>query len=95
MALVIGSILGVVFTLLETRWRTWTPSATGVGIGMLVPAFVITTMFIGGLLEYFWTRTNKSSAEAYLVPLASGLIAGEAIVAILVPVLIAFGVLHI
>jgi uncharacterized oligopeptide transporter (OPT) family protein len=34
----------------------------------------------------------KRSADDYLVPLASGLIAGEAIIAVIVPILVALGI---
>src|SRR3990172_659305 len=40
-ALVIGSILGVILTVLETKHAKWVPSPTGIGIAMLVPFSVI------------------------------------------------------
>ncbi|MFT3694598.1 MAG: OPT/YSL family transporter [Kofleriaceae bacterium] len=84
-ALLVFSILGAVFTVLETKpkWKKWVPSPTGVGIGILVPFSVISTMFIGGLVGWYWEKRNKASADIYMVPLASGLIAGEALVAVI------------
>ncbi len=84
-------VLGALFTVLETKkeWKKWVPSPTGIGIGMLVPFSVISMMFIGGLLGYVWEKKDKKSSDAYSAPLASGLIAGEAIVAVIVPLLIA------
>jgi uncharacterized oligopeptide transporter (OPT) family protein len=87
-ALSIAVVLGVVFTLMEAKWPQFTPSPSGMGIGMLVPGSAIITMFIGGLIELVWTRSNKKSSDAMVTPLASGLIAGEAIVAVVVPLLI-------
>jgi uncharacterized oligopeptide transporter (OPT) family protein len=83
-ALVIFSVLGVVLTILETRpgLKKWIPSPTGVGIGIIVPFSVVFTMFLGGLAGRVWESRYKSSAEVYLIPLASGLIAGEALVAV-------------
>src|SRR5688572_9914005 len=47
--------LGVLFTVLEgTRWRKWTPAATGLGIGMVVPATAIITMFLGSVVDVVW-----------------------------------------
>ncbi|MBK7859175.1 MAG: OPT/YSL family transporter [Archangiaceae bacterium] len=94
-ALVIFALLGVVFTVLEGNKaiRKWVPSPTGVGIGMLVPFAVVSMMFVGGLLGYAWEKKDKKSSDAYSAPLASGLIAGEAIVAVIVPLLIAIGVI--
>jgi hypothetical protein len=40
-----------------------------------------------------WTRTSPRTGELYLTPLASGLIAGEALVAVVVPLLMVFGLL--
>lgn len=84
-ALVIFSILGALFTYLETkpRIKNWVPSPTGVGIGILVPFSVVFTMFVGGIVGFIWERKQKKSADIYMVPLASGLIAGEAIIAVI------------
>jgi len=84
-ALIIFSILGILFTVLEAnpKLRKYVPSPTGVGIGILVPFSVISTMFIGGIIGFIWEKRHKASADTYMVPLASGLIAGEAIIAVL------------
>jgi uncharacterized oligopeptide transporter (OPT) family protein len=83
-ALIIFSVLGVIFTVLEgnSKLKKWVPSPTGLGIGMLVPFAVISTMFIGGIIGWIWERQSKKTADTYMVPFASGLIAGEAIVAV-------------
>ena len=39
-------------------------------------------------------RADRRSNELYMVPLASGLIAGEAIVAVVVPLLVVLGIVH-
>ncbi|MDE2039277.1 MAG: OPT/YSL family transporter [Elusimicrobia bacterium] len=95
-ALVIAVVLGVLFTLLEgTRWRRWVPSPTGIGIGMLVPACAVITMFLGSVVEIVWGKLHKKSHQRHLVPLASGFIAGEAIVAVVAPILVALGLLSL
>ncbi len=93
-AVVIAAVLGIMFALLETRNARWVPSPTGVGIGMLVPAAVIFVMFLGSLVERLWWRADRRSHQLYMVPLASGFIAGEAIVAVIVPLLVVFGLVH-
>jgi uncharacterized oligopeptide transporter (OPT) family protein len=93
-ALLIAVVLGIIFTCLEsTEYKPYVPSPTGLGIGMLVPASAIITMFIGALIEAVWTRSNKKSSDQYMVPLASGFVAGEAIVAVILPALVKLGVL--
>jgi uncharacterized oligopeptide transporter (OPT) family protein len=83
-ALVIGAVLGIVLTVLESNKaiKKWVPSPTGVGIGMLVPFIVISTMFIGGVIGWVWEKIDKKAADLYMIPLGSGFIAGEAIVAV-------------
>ena len=49
MFLVIGSVIGILISLGETRWKTWLPSPTGLGIGMMVPGNVVFTMVLGGI----------------------------------------------
>lgn len=90
-ALIVFSILGAIFTVCESnkKLKNWVPSPTGVGIGMLVPFAVISTMFIGGIIGWLWERTDKKTADIFMVPLASGLIAGEAIVAVAAAILFA------
>ena len=93
-ALIVGAVLGIVFAVLESKGHTWVPSPTGVGIAMLVPAAVIFVMFLGSVVERIWWRANRRSNELYMVPLASGLIAGEAIVAVVIPLLVVLGIVH-
>jgi uncharacterized oligopeptide transporter (OPT) family protein len=92
-ALFVGAALGILFTMLEERKVKWVPSPTGTAIGMVVPASVIIVMFLGGVVDVVWRRINRASNEALMVPLASGLIAGEAIVAVVIPLLVALGVI--
>jgi uncharacterized oligopeptide transporter (OPT) family protein len=94
MFMVIGAVFGILVTVGETfikGARKWLPSATGLGIGMMVPGFVVFAMVLGGILMSLWARANKQSADKLGMPLASGLIAGEAVMAIVIPVLIVAG----
>jgi uncharacterized oligopeptide transporter (OPT) family protein len=60
---------------------------------MLVPASAVTTMFLGSVAETVWGRVSPKSHARHLTPLASGFIAGEAIVAVVLPILVAIGLL--
>ncbi len=92
-ALLIFAALGVVLTVLESRpsLKKFVPSPTGIGIGMLVPFMVIATMFLGAVIGRLWQTKNKPNADQYLIPVASGFIAGEALVAVVVPLLLWMG----
>ena len=39
-------------------------------------------MFLGGVIGAIWEKVDKRSADMYMVPLGSGFIAGEALVAV-------------
>jgi uncharacterized oligopeptide transporter (OPT) family protein len=95
-AAVVFALVGIVIAILEGRggpWREYLPSPTGVGIGMMVPGSVVFTMVIGGLVASVWRRARPASANKLSTPLASGFISGEAIVAVVIPLLIAIGIL--
>ena len=92
-AMLIFAVLGVLFAIAEQRpgWKRWAPSPTGLSLGILLPFSAIASLFVGGSLGAMWQRARPRSAATYLIPLASGLIAGEAMVAVIVPVLLALG----
>lgn len=98
-ALAIAVALGILFTVIEgTRFKKWCPSPTGLGIGMLVPGSAIVTMFLGAVVAALWPKRGDTSSEGEnrtLTALASGFIAGEAIVAVIVPILVALGLVHL
>jgi putative OPT family oligopeptide transporter len=83
-ALIVCSLLGILMTVIEhnPKVKNYMPSPTALGVGMLVPLSVVSTMFVGGLVAWLWVRRDKRSADIYMLPLASGLIAGEAMVAV-------------
>jgi uncharacterized oligopeptide transporter (OPT) family protein len=62
---------------------------------MLIPGSAVVTMFIGGLVGEAWKAMRPKSAGLHLIPVASGFIAGEAIIAVLIPILVTLGLLHL
>jgi uncharacterized oligopeptide transporter (OPT) family protein len=96
-ALLIGTAIGVVLTILESdpKRRKWTPSPTGIGIGMLVPGSAVCSMFLGGAIAEMWRKASPKAYEQHVTPLASGFIAGEAIIAVLIPILVVIGLIHL
>jgi uncharacterized oligopeptide transporter (OPT) family protein len=96
-ASIVGAVLGIVFVLLEKmlprRARAFVPSPSGFGIAMVIPGYNSISMFIGAAIAEFIRRTRKQLADRALLPVASGFIAGESIMGIIVAVLVAIGVL--
>jgi len=90
--LAIGVAVGIILTLLAERWEEFVPSPSAMGIGMLITPAVIITFVMGGVAQLIWSRVSPQTEKDYRIPLASGLIAGEAILAVVFAILAAAGV---
>jgi uncharacterized oligopeptide transporter (OPT) family protein len=88
-ALVVALVLGVIVTVLEPRWHRFLPSPTAVGLGMLIPGFAVLPMVAGGVTWAIWRKLSPRSEEVYNMPVASGFIAGEALVVLVIAVIAA------
>ena len=64
--------------------KVWVPSATGVGLGLILPFYYPLAMFLGALAAWLAFKKNKDTAETYTVPFACGAIAGESISGVVV-----------
>ncbi|MEZ4360111.1 MAG: OPT family oligopeptide transporter [Kofleriaceae bacterium] len=96
-AILIGLSLGITLTLIEKfappRLRRFLPSPNGLGLAMVIPGSNAVSMFLGGAIAEFLRRRHPAVAERYLVPTASGLIAGESLAGIAIAGLVVAGVL--
>jgi uncharacterized oligopeptide transporter (OPT) family protein len=96
-AIVVGLLLGAVLALLEKfapkPLKPYVPSPSGLGISMVIPGSNSIAMFLGGLLAELVRRFWPRIATNYLVPISSGLIAGESLMGVAVAMLIVSGVL--
>jgi len=80
-AVLIGALVGVLLPLLERqlpRVGRYLPSATGLGLGWVVPFSVPLSFAIGATLAWLWSRAYPDGSRQYCLPVASGLVAGEA-----------------
>jgi uncharacterized oligopeptide transporter (OPT) family protein len=93
----VGAVVGVVLTLLEQRkaLRPFLPSPTGMGIAMLIPFSAVTMIFVGAFADWIWGKAAPESHQKYSIPVASGLIAGEALVAVVIPLLVTIGIMRL
>jgi uncharacterized oligopeptide transporter (OPT) family protein len=90
-----GLGLGAAMVLLEyaaekagkKEWKSFLPSATGIGLGLVLPFQYPLSMLIGAIAAYVWTKRSKKSANLYVVPIAAGLIAGISIMGVIVALL--------
>jgi uncharacterized oligopeptide transporter (OPT) family protein len=86
----IGLLGGTVLAITEwvfPKERKWIPSATGIGLGLLLPFFTSLSFALGALAARVFHRISKTQAERLTVPISSGLIAGESIVGVIVAAL--------
>jgi uncharacterized oligopeptide transporter (OPT) family protein len=90
--LLIGIAVGILLTLLAEKYTAYVPSPSAMGIGMLLPAAVLMTFVLGGVAQLIWSRTSARTEEDFRIPLASGLIAGEALLAVVQAILAAVGI---
>lgn len=89
-AIWVGLIIGAVLLALETllpKARTWLPSATGLGLGLILPFQYPLAMVLGAAIAWGWNRANAKQSEDYLVPVSAGVIAGVSIMGVLVAIL--------
>ncbi len=86
-AVVAGLVFGALVPILRKAFGwTWLPSGLAMGIAFIVPAYYSINMFLGALLYKAWERGNKAAAGALGFAVASGLIAGDGIMGVLIPV---------
>jgi len=88
--ILIGAFVGVLLPVLAhlaPKSRPWLPSAMGLGLSWVIPFQNSLAFAIGAILVFSWEKLRKKNAEMYNVPIASGLIAGESLIAALMAIL--------
>jgi len=89
--MVIAGILGIALALLDKfvakKYKPYVPSAMGLGLSWVMPFSNAFAFFLGALLASIWRRIEKNSAELYVVPMASGAVAGESLICAMLAIL--------
>jgi uncharacterized oligopeptide transporter (OPT) family protein len=84
LAIVIGALVGGVLPILEKLWpraKPYLPSAMGLGLAWVVPFQNSLSFLIGAVIVTVWQQWNRKNSDAFAIPIASGLVAGESLVA--------------
>ncbi|MBS0210637.1 MAG: OPT/YSL family transporter [Planctomycetes bacterium] len=85
-AMVIAAIVGVVITLAEEfappSVKRFFPSATGLGLAGVIPAFNSIMMTIGAVIAWLIAKRRPDLDEKYTISTSSGMIAGQTLVAV-------------
>jgi len=85
-AIIAGAVIGILLPVGEVllpKARKYIPSAMGLGLAWVVPFQNAFAFAIGAVIAWLWTRASKKHADSFTVPTASGLIAGESLIAAL------------
>lgn len=88
-AIVIGAVAGVALPLagqLFPKAQPYLPSAMGLGLSWIVPFENSLSYAIGAVILAAWTRLAQRNAASCSIPIASGLIAGESLIAALIAI---------
>jgi putative OPT family oligopeptide transporter len=82
-----GLLAGALLATLELvlpKHRRFLPSPIGLGLGLLLPFYYPLSMLLGAVAAWLWSRRSEPHAERYVVPVSSGIIAGESIVSVVI-----------
>jgi putative OPT family oligopeptide transporter len=97
-ALAIGGLVGILIPTLERllppKARRLIPSAMGLGLAFVIPFWNTLSMFVGALIAWVLSKSARSLAESYTIPVASGLIAGESLMGVIIALLAASGIMR-
>ncbi len=93
----VGAFLGVALTVADqfapARIKKWLPSPTGLGLACVINFADSLAFFMGALAAWLWQQKSEKSWDLLMVPVASGIIAGESILGIAIALAGASGVL--
>jgi len=86
-SIVIGTLVGILLPLLSKfypRYDKWIPSAAGIGLAWTFQWYYSLLFFLGALLAYGFEKKSLEKSKEFLFPVASGLIAGGSLMAVLI-----------
>lgn len=91
-AMIIGAALGMalpLFSALFPKASSYMPSAMGLGLSWVMPFQNCLSFAVGAIVGWLWLKLAKKNAQEFSIPIASGLIAGESLMAAMVAIAVA------
>jgi OPT family oligopeptide transporter len=85
MGMLVGGIIGIVVPLIELvfpKRKKYIPSAMGLGLSMVIGFSYTLSMFLGGLIALIIEKKAPATADKYIIPVSSGIIAGESLMGV-------------
>lgn len=83
----IGGALGIILVLVEQArpaWKKFMPSPIALGLAFTMPAWNAISMAVGAVAAWLLEQKRPALAALFVVPVASGLIAGESLLGVFV-----------
>jgi uncharacterized oligopeptide transporter (OPT) family protein len=96
MAMIVAFVVGVAIVIIDRvfpKARPYTPSPAALGIALTIPAYTSFAMFLGAFIAWILEKKAPKWNDTYTIPIASGCIAGESIMGVILAALMAFGVM--
>jgi OPT family oligopeptide transporter len=84
-SIAIGGLVGILFSLLPLifpKRQKYLPSASAFGLAWVFHWYYGLLFFIGAVLAYGWRKKSAARAEEFLYPIASGVMAGGALMGV-------------
>lgn len=94
-AALVGAIVGVVIPIvgaMNKKVGKWLPSPIALGIAFMVTPYSSLSMWLGALLTYLYNKKHADRVDRFGASLASGLIAGEGLMMVVIAILLILGV---
>jgi uncharacterized oligopeptide transporter (OPT) family protein len=96
LAMGIAFVCGVIIVVVDRifpKVKPYTPSPAALGIAFTIPAYTSFAMFLGALIVWILEKRAPKWNDMYTIPIASGCIAGESIMGVVLAGLMASGIL--
>lgn len=84
-SIVIGGVVGIIFSILPVifpKKQKYLPSAAAFGLAWVFHWYYGVLFFLGALIAGGWRKKSPANAEEYLYPVASGVMAGGALMGV-------------
>jgi putative OPT family oligopeptide transporter len=89
-SLAVGALVGILLPLwghLFPKHEKWIPSAAGIGLAWTFHWYYGFMFFVGAVIAYGLEKTAPEKSKEYLFPVASGIIAGDSLMAVVTSLL--------
>ncbi len=96
-AIAVAFAAGVIIVIVDRlfpKLKPYTPSPAALGMSMTMNGYNVFAVFLGALIAWILEKKAPKWSEMYTIPIASGCIAGESIMAVVLATLTALGVIQ-